>query len=76
MLLINVATFVSSSSSNLDGTLKKLNSITFSHSEAPPICKWEHDWCGVGKGWREICVVTGDGNTCTCGEVTRDCDNE
>jgi hypothetical protein len=38
------------------------------------ICKWETDRCpGLFGKMREICVTSGNGFECTCGEVTRDC---
>lgn len=37
------------------------------------ICQWEKDSCGLFKGDREICVMTGDGFECGCGSVTRKC---
>jgi len=38
-------------------------------------CKWKQYIC---PGWwgdtYEACLTIGDGNSCTCGQVTRDCD--
>ncbi|WP_373523930.1 hypothetical protein [Aquiflexum sp.] len=37
-------------------------------------CKWKKYTCpGWGGTSYEACLTNGDGNTCTCGEVTRDC---
>ena len=36
-------------------------------------CKWEEQSCGFLEGSREICVVTGNGFECDCGDVTREC---
>ena len=36
-------------------------------------CKWLGETCPSGM-WREVCVVDGGGNDCTCGGVTRSCD--
>lgn len=45
-----------------------------SNSAQATDCKWKYIDCpGWGTGGYEACLVTGDGNTCTCGEVTRDC---
>ena len=35
-------------------------------------CKWEQERCSETVT-REICVTTGNGNTCTCGQTTRAC---
>ncbi|MDH6342162.1 hypothetical protein M2480_002144 [Parabacteroides sp. PFB2-12] len=36
-------------------------------------CKWKHVSCGFFSGSREVCLTDGDGNTCPCGYVSRDC---
>ncbi|MDR0603702.1 MAG: hypothetical protein LBG80_05285 [Bacteroidales bacterium] len=37
-------------------------------------CKWKMIDCpGWGNGDYEACLVNGDGNSCSCGTVTRDC---
>ena len=37
-------------------------------------CKWKVIDCpGLGTGDYEACLVNGDGYSCTCGTVTRDC---
>ncbi|MDX2304517.1 MAG: hypothetical protein NW226_17045 [Microscillaceae bacterium] len=36
-------------------------------------CKWEISSCGWFCDSREVCVTTGNGNTCNCGAVTRAC---
>ena len=37
-------------------------------------CKWKRIDCpGLFTGDYEACLTTGDGNSCSCGEVTRDC---
>ena len=49
------------------------------HSETgesghPPVCKWKvYDCPGLWTGDQEVCVVIGDGRTCACGEVSREC---
>ena len=34
-------------------------------------CKWFYETCPTVS--REVCLVDGTGNTCTCGNVTREC---
>ena len=36
-------------------------------------CKWEQQIC-TDQSTREVCITDGDGNTCTCGAVTRHCE--
>jgi len=37
-------------------------------------CKWKQIDCpGWFNGEYEACLTNGDGNVCTCGNVTRDC---
>jgi hypothetical protein len=39
-------------------------------------CKWQAQLCKSlfpPAQYREICLVDGDGNSCTCGDVTREC---
>jgi hypothetical protein len=37
-------------------------------------CKWKRIDCpGWGTGDYEGCLTNGDGNSCTCGAVSRDC---
>ena len=37
-------------------------------------CKWKVIECpGLGTGDYEACLQNGDGNSCSCGIVTRDC---
>ncbi len=37
-------------------------------------CKWKiYDCPGWGTGDYEACLVIGDGHSCSCGSVTRDC---
>ena len=36
-------------------------------------CKWSAETCPDNTTHREICLSDGDGNTCTCGSVTRSC---
>lgn len=37
-------------------------------------CKWKVQDCpDWGTGDYEACLVNGDGNSCACGSVTRDC---
>ena len=36
-------------------------------------CKWSGEDC-PDNSHREVCLVDGDGNDCTCGSVTRACD--
>ena len=47
--------------------------IAISPARADNTCKWEQDYCGLFHGWREVCVTSGDGNVCNCGDVTRPC---
>ena len=35
-------------------------------------CKWAGQTCTTGVE-REVCLSDGDGNSCTCGTVTRPC---
>lgn len=38
-------------------------------------CKWKvYDCPGWFTGDYESCVSNGDGNSCSCGEITRNCD--
>lgn len=38
-------------------------------------CKWKRIDCkGLWTGDYEACLGSGDGNSCSCGEETRDCD--
>lgn len=40
----------------------------------PATCSWEKTSCpGFFGTSREICVTSGNGNSCSCGEVTRNC---
>ena len=39
----------------------------------PQQCKWSGQDCPDGQTYREVCLVDGDGNTCSCGSVTRSC---
>ena len=43
---------------------------------ADDTCKWEQESCGFLHGHREVCVITGDGTVCNCGDVTRPCDKK
>ena len=41
-------------------------------------CNWQSQTCPRVNAWtspqrREVCLMEGDGNSCTCGEVTRPC---
>jgi len=36
-------------------------------------CKWKRSSCGLFGGTYEACLTNGDGNACTCGDVTRNC---
>lgn len=36
-------------------------------------CKWKIISCGPFSGNYEACLVSGDGNSCSCGAVTRGC---
>ena len=36
-------------------------------------CYWHSETCTSGYGSREVCIKGGNGNSCTCGDVTRDC---
>jgi hypothetical protein len=36
-------------------------------------CKWKQMKCSKGTGYYEGCLTNGDGNSCTCGSVSRDC---
>lgn len=39
------------------------------------VCKWQEIDCpGWWSGDYEACVTNGDGNSCSCGDVTRNCD--
>jgi hypothetical protein len=40
--------------------------------EGTGTCKWSGEDC-PGGGSREVCLEDGDGNTCSCGSVTRPC---
>lgn len=43
-------------------------------SEGGSDCKWKVIDCpGWGNGNYEACLSNGDGNSCTCGQVTREC---
>ena len=42
-------------------------------SEPSTKCQWEQDSCGLFQGSREICVESGNGEVCSCGDVTRKC---
>jgi len=37
-------------------------------------CKWEKARCGMFGGSYEACLEGGNGNSCDCGQRTRDCD--
>ena len=38
-------------------------------------CKWKRIDCpGWGTGDYAACLTSGDGNSCTCGTITRDCE--
>jgi hypothetical protein len=38
-------------------------------------CKWKLTDCpGWGSGDYEACLTNGDGNTCSCGSVSRNCE--
>jgi len=43
------------------------------NSESGGSCKWEKVSCGMFSGSREVCVDSGDGNSCECGKTTRPC---
>jgi len=43
-----------------------------SEGEGGGNCKWMQQTC-PDNTFREICLVDGNGNSCTCGAVTRHC---
>lgn len=47
-----------------------------SQTEGTGGCKWKKVSCsGWFSGSYEACVINGDGNSCTCGQVTRECED-
>jgi hypothetical protein len=36
-------------------------------------CKWKSLRCSKGSGYYEGCLSNGDGNSCSCGTISRDC---
>ena len=56
-------------------TIIGISLLTFNPKPAQATdCKWKQLDCpGWGTGTYEACLVIGDGNSCTCGEVTRNC---
>lgn len=55
-------------------TMEDVESLTRGESSSTSSCKWKRIDCdGLFTGDYEACLVSGDGNTCSCGKVTRDC---
>lgn len=49
-------------------------SSTSANAYLPLECKWKVIDCpGWGSGSYEACLSNGDGNSCNCGDVTREC---
>jgi len=64
---------------NLSSQTKGMSNIMLANVEAlagessDGSCKWKQVSCGIFSGSYEACLTNGDGNTCSCGTVTRDC---
>jgi hypothetical protein len=63
-----LASFLSLSLINAGVLISRANT----QSMSEPACKWSGETCPQGES-REVCLSDGDGNTCTCGDVTRSC---
>lgn len=58
----------------IDSSLFSIEAIA--QSESGGSCKWKFTDCpGFNNGDYEACLSNGDGNSCTCGQVSRDCPN-
>lgn len=55
-----------------DISMENLEAIAQGESGDGGNCRWEDDTCSDGTH-REECLVSGDGNLCQCGAVSRNC---
>jgi hypothetical protein len=65
---------------NLNAQGEKLSDVSWANVEAladgesgSGDCKWKSLKCNKGTGHYEGCLTNGDGNSCSCGSVSRDC---
>lgn len=73
MIAITVMVLSISTQSMLDLNFKQITLKAYA-KDAPTPCKWKRlDCSGWGTGSYEACLTIGDGRSCSCGDVTRDC---
>lgn len=64
----------SQSDKNLVSDLLMANVEALAADESGSHCKWKMIDCpGLGTGDYEACLSNGDGNSCSCGSVSREC---
>ena len=78
---VAIATFVAKKTFETNAfktnSLLMLNVEALSKTESAGGCKWKIIDCpGWFTGDYEACLENGDGNSCTCGQVTRECKDD
>lgn len=81
-IVIVVAALAAGWNLSQNGEDMTLSDIAFSNVEAlarnesndnQNPCRWKTVSCGFWSGSQEACLRDGDGNSCSCGSVSRDC---